>query len=391
MKKMLNLPAEIPLRYFELFASPLIKIISKALEMYNTDRYRKKLSAEAHLRILIFHTMSDNDSARETSQDLSHGYIQRLCKIPEGISLSQFCRANQRRDWHLFEYTFSQLVFFASRHIQGKENLRELRKIRIFDSTFIEISKEVCLLAKRGYSGDYDNLSEGIKLHFCFAPYEENIQKVIVTSGNVNDSSQFAKLAEGVLDTDTIALMDRGYTNYQRFASLKEEGLLFLARLKKNARYEVLKIKDEVRELRDIEKKITLIADLIVNLGKGTSQVKEIRVLIYHQEGAKHHLILVTNLFSEEAETIYRLYLTRWKIELFFRWLKQQLKIARFIGESTNAILIQIYSVLIYHLLLLILKSKLGAKHSLLWVHRWMKKAYYLTASFPYYLLLCDI
>jgi IS4 transposase len=171
----------------------------------------------------------------------------------------------------------------------------------------------------------------------------------MITEGRRHD----VRVAQGLsFDPGTIVVMDRGYTDYALFGRWTEQGVLFVTRMKKNADYEVIHTipggKTGVRCVEWIRLK-----------GKAAKECpKALRRITVWDEEQKRELILLTNDFNLSATTLAKVYRFRWQIELFFKALKQNLKIKTFVGTSENAVKTQVWTALIAMLLLKFLQLK---------------------------------
>jgi len=150
------------------------------------------------------------------------------------------------------------------------------------------------------------------------------------------------------LPKGSIVVEDMGYTDYDRYAQLTAQKIFFVTRQKRNARYEVL-------ERRKVNKKQGLLSDQTIRLEAQECPIP-LRRIAYRDAATGRRYVFLTNHFKLAAKTIADIYKERWQIEIFFRFIKQNLKIKAFIGNSENAVLSQIYAALIVYLLLCYLK-----------------------------------
>ncbi len=153
------------------------------------------------------------------------------------------------------------------------------------------------------------------------------------------------------LERGSIVAEDRAYTDYKWFSKLQEKGVFFVTRQKTNAVYRVI-------ERRAVNKKQGLCSDqtIVLTGSKGQQCPYPLRRIGYRDSETKKHYVFLTNNFKLSAKTIADIYKERWQIEIFFRWIKQNLKIKAFIGNSRNAVMTQIYVALIAYLLLCMFK-----------------------------------
>ena len=156
------------------------------------------------------------------------------------------------------------------------------------------------------------------------------------------------------LEAGDVAVFDRGFTNYSWYATLLERGIYFVTRLKKNAGYRVIERRD-VRHLKNISSDQIIEYTRFYSFRSCPYRLRRIRSK--DPETGKI-VVLLTNQFDWSAQTIALIYKDRWQIELFFKALKQQLKVKSFVGTSRNALLSQLWVALIAYLLLSYLKFR---------------------------------
>jgi IS4 transposase len=167
-----------------------------------------------------------------------------------------------------------------------------------------------------------------------------------------------------VTETNALNVFDRGYIDYNRFDYYCENNIRFVSRLKSNALVEVV-------EVCDLKADSTIKKDQIVYLGKdGVSKMNHKVRLIEVEDTGGNPLIIVTNDFNLSAEEIGDIYRYRWKIELFFKWLKQHFQVKHFYGLSKQAVENQLFISLIAYCLLMLLKLKTNFKGTLLTIKR---------------------
>jgi hypothetical protein len=260
-------------------------------------------------------------------------------------SHSTLSYANEHRPWELYEKVFLQLFARCRSQVVGKKTFRFKNKLISMDSSTIDLCLEMFDWAK------FRRTKGAIKLHLlldhdgylpCFA---------IITEGKVSD----VKVAHQFrFERDTIVVDDRGYTDYSLFGRWTEAGVYFVTRLKDNAVYEA------VGE-REVPQNRNILKDEMIEL-RGPKAIEKCphplrRIEVYDPENKKI-LVFLTNHMTLGATTIAAIYKDRWKIEIFFKALKQNLKIKTFVGTSANAVKIQIWTALIAMLMLRFLQLR---------------------------------
>ena len=200
--------------------------------------------------------------------------------------------------------------------------------------------------------------------------YKGTIPSFIVVTPGKDSDVKVAKQSELPLSPDSILVADRAYIDFGWYNELNTSGVFFVIRVKKNLKYKVLETETKFQKKKTIsDKKIRMTGAQTV--AKYPHQLRMIRLEV---KGEKP-ILLITNNFKFAASTITQIYKARWEIEKFFRWIKQNLKIKSFLGTSENAVLIQIWTALIYYLLLAYIKFQTQYKYSLLHFARVLKEA----------------
>ena len=262
---------------------------------------------------------------------------------------STLAYANAHRPWQLFENVFYGLYEKVAARALGKHKFRFKNKLVSIDSTVIDLCLSMYDWAK------YRQTKGAVKLHLvldhdgylpCFG---------VITDGKVHD----VKVAQQIqFAPGTIVVDDRGYNDYRLFSNWTETGVFFVTRMKDNALFEVV-------ETHKTPSNPNVLADETIRLTGAGAQGKcphLLRRIEFVREDTGTVLVFLTNHFELSANTIAAIYKDRWQIELFFKALKQNLKIKTFVGTSQNAVRTQLWIALIAMLLLKYLQqlSKFG-------------------------------
>jgi hypothetical protein len=265
-------------------------------------------------------------------------------EAPKRSSLSY---ANRHRPWELFEKVFHALFDKVAAKVVGKRKFRFKNKLVSLDSTTIDLCLSMYDWAK------FTRTKGAVKLHLVLDHDGYLPRFAIITDGKVSDV-EIARQLE--FAPGTIIVEDRGYTDYALYSRWTEAGVYFVSRLRANALFEVL-------EERDVPRGGAILKDQIIRL---TGEPQKCPHLLRRVEAVREDtgeiLVFVTNHYPLAASTIAAIYKDRWQIELFFKALKQNLKIKTFVGTSANAVKTQIWTALICMLLLrhLQLSSRFG-------------------------------
>jgi hypothetical protein len=274
------------------------------------------------------------------------GKLQHLGIAPP--AKSSLAYANEHRPWELYQLLFQQLL----ERCQGELNLHRTRfrfqnKLYSLDSSTIDLCLSIF---------DWARYTKGaIKLHLLLDHDGYLPGFAVITDGKVADI-QIARQLH--FDPGSIIVFDRGYTDYSLFGQWTAQGIYFVTRMKDNAVYRVIKS-------NFVDPGNNILKDEIIELSGPEAREKcpyQLRRVEYYDAKTREVLVFLTNHQKLAAMTIAAIYQDRWQVEIFFKYLKQNLKIKSFVGTSANAVKIQIWTALIAMLLLrfLQLKSKFG-------------------------------
>jgi hypothetical protein len=326
-------------------------IFSQLLQLFSRTEFQqavKETKAERHARgftcwgqfvAMVFCQLGRAHSLREITGGLRscEGKLKHL-----GITAphrSTLAYANEHRPWQLYQQVFLQLLQRCQSEVQGKKKFRFKNKLVSLDSTIIDLSVTLFDWAK------FRRRKGAIKLHLLLDHDGYLPSFAIISEGKVADvkmAPQF-RFAPG-----TIVVDDRGYNDYKLFGRWTAQGVYFVTRMKENALYEV------VGE-RPVPQNRNILKDELIELRGSKAEEKcpypLRRIEVYDPEKNETWVFLTNNL-ELGATTIAAVYKDRWQIEIFFKALKQNLKIKTFVGTSANAVKIQIWTALIAILVL---------------------------------------
>ena len=334
--------------------SQILKLIPRTdfqrmVQQTGAEDRSKGLSSWSQFVAMLFCQLGRAHSLREIEGGLKscEGKLVHLgIAAPARSSLSY---ANAHRRWELFEQVFYGLYERVAAQAAGKRKFRFKNKLVSLDSTVIDLCLSLYDWAK------FRRTKGAVKLHLvldhdgylpCFG---------VITDGKVQDVKVAHQLA---FAPGTVVVDDRGYNDYRLFAEWTKTGVFFVTRLKANAQFEVVEEWEPPQHRR-------ILKDQTIRLTGTGAQEKcpyRLRRIEAVREDTGDILVFLTNHHGLGASTIAAVYKDRWQIELFFKALKQNLKIKTFIGTSANAVKTQIWTALIAMLLLryLQLTSRFG-------------------------------
>jgi Domain of unknown function (DUF4372)/Transposase DDE domain len=254
-------------------------------------------------------------------------------------SRSTLAYANEHRPWQLYRAVFHELLARCQPLARGRRKFRFKNKLVSLDSTVIDLCATLFDWAK------FRRTKGAVKLHLLLDHDGYLPSVVVITEGRRHDV-RVARLLR--FDPGTIRIIDRGYVDYGWFGHLTTDAVFFITRLKDNAVYAVV-------ERRRVPERSQVRRDEVIRLTGGDAETKcphlLRRVEVYDPE-KDDTLVFLTNHLAFGATTIAAIYKDRWQIELFFKALKQNLKIKTFVGTSANALKVQVWTALIAMLLL---------------------------------------
>ena len=318
----------------------------KQVSKYSGDYRTRNFSCYNLLITLIYVHLKSNPTIRDIVRGfglmVSNFYHLGL----KSIKRSTLSDALKSRDHRIFEDYFYSLLESLNR--RQRRQIKKT-KIHLIDATTISL----CI--SQFSWATYKSTKGGIKMHTMINLENKTPEKVIITEAKTHDINGIRKMIK--FKKGDIYVYDRGYASYKYLYNIELNGAYFITRLKSNWKYEIIESEipyDDVEILSD---------DIIKVTGtKAGDYPKPLRVINFlHQEENKIYRFLTNNL-NESAERIAEIYKSRWQIELFFKWIKQHLKIKSFLSTSENGVKIQIWVALITYVLLTLLKSLINYK-----------------------------
>ena len=272
------------------------------------------------------------------------------CFGSRDIRRTTLADANEHRSYKIYETLFMKL--YQQCLVQAPEHrFRFSNKLYSFDASVVDLCLSVFPWAK------FRRTKGAIKLH-ALLDHDGHIPSFIrVSTGSTHDIKEARQL---VLEPDSIVTFDRGYVDYQWFYQLHLQGAFFVTRLKRGARFRVI-------ERRDPPALSGVTSDQTIRMtGRKPDSIPiALRRIGYRDPETGKVYYFLTNRFTLSAKTIAEIYRARWQVELFFKWIKQHLRIKTFIGTSHNAVMSQVYVAMTTYLLLSYMKFRVRSVLSL--------------------------
>ena len=311
-------------------------------QSHHAGQKLRKMTRWAQFVSMAMAQLSGRTSLRDIVSNLS-AQNTKLYHLGVGrVSRSTLSRVNEKQPYQLYESLFGRLLkrcqSSAPRH-----GFRFKNKLYSLDASTIDLCLSLFPWAK------FRTTKGAVKLHAAIDHDGYLPTFATITDGKVSDVTAGRALN---FPLGSIVAIDRGYTDYGWYKELNDKGIFFVTRLKSNAKYRVV-------ERRGVDTGKGLTSDQTILLsGQQTAKKCPIplwRIGYRDPETGKHYVFL-TNHFNLSAATIAAIYKSRWQIELFFKWIKQNLKIKTFVGTSKNAVMTQIWIALCVYLILSYLK-----------------------------------
>jgi Transposase DDE domain/Domain of unknown function (DUF4372) len=316
----------------------------QAVKQTKSERHARGFGSWDHFVAMLFCQLADAQSLREITGGLAscEGRLEQLgVTVPKRSTLAY---ANKHRPWELFRDVFYRTVERCRGELGHKTKFRFKNRLLSIDSTVVTLCSKMFPWAT------YSRQKGAIKLHFTLDHAGYLPEAMVVTTGSY---SELTVLRRRSYARGTILVMDRGFVDFGWFGQLNENGVIFVTRIKTDTRYEVV-------EHRPVPAGSGVISDEVIRLTSPATRKRYPNVLrlvtIETEEGER--LGFLTNQMTLAASTIAEIYKDRWQIEVFFKLIKQNLRIKSFVGTSANAVWTQIWTALIAMLVIRFLQLK---------------------------------
>ena len=318
---------------------------------YDGDKYVKHLTCWNQLLALMFGQLSNRESLRDLIVALeahrSKCFHLGLGRKP--IAKTTLATANQNRDYHIFE-EFAFYMMEQARKKRAEDIFKLSGKVYAFDSTTIPLCLSVFWWAK------FRKKKGGVKAHVLYDLEAQVPAFYHITTASVHDSKAMHEIP---YETGAYYVFNRGYNNFKELYRIQRMESFFVVRAKTNLQYKCVKWK------RRMPKNILTDAEIELTVYKSSKDYPEhLRLVRFYDEEQGREFMFLTNAMDLTALQIANLYKNRWQIELFFKWLKQHLKIKKFWGTTENAVRIQISAAITAYCLVAIVQHDMHLKRS---------------------------
>lgn len=364
----------------------------KIVKKENADKHLRKFKSWNLLTTMLYGQISQSKSLRRLVDGFNSHSNNHYHLNTDFVKRSTISESLSKRSIEPFKQICESLMRGVSR--VDRKKITEY--ISIIDSSPIS-------LKGHGFSwtqGNKTNRTQGLKLHLELRSDEDSPTYINITAPNINDITDAKNNVE--LQESTTYVMDKGYLDYNWWFEINEKKSYFITRTKSNTAFKIIKELDIKAEEKEI-----ILADQIIHLtnqnprgGKTNNYaLKDLRLVTVIRDGKKP-MEIISNDFERSAQEIAVLYKKRWQIELFFKWIKQRLKLKSYFGTSENAVKIQIYCAIISYLLMRKMYKSSSKWQKLLELQTWLQHGIFIKDSInTYYFkrrkqrdkLICDL
>ncbi|AMD93550.1 transposase [Desulfomicrobium orale DSM 12838] len=319
-------------------------VFQKLERRHKTGRSSRQFGFKEQFTVMAFIQLAARRSMRDGLRCLEAAGNRLYHWGLKNVARSTFADANNSRPVGFFKDLFAEMYGLCAAKAP-KHKFRFKSKLFSLDATTIKLCLPLFPWAS------FRQAKGGVKVH-TLLDHDGHIPAFATVTDAKTHESRIAQAME--LPRGSIVVFDKGFTSYPWFRFLGAKGVFFVTRLKRNAVFKLL-------ERRLVNRKTGVTSDHIIEVSSRGKSLRLRRIGYRDQETGKHYEFL-TNHFRLSAKTIADIYKDRWQIELFFKEIKQNLRIKTFVGNSENAVLIQIYTALTVYLLLAYQKflSRLG-------------------------------
>ena len=317
---------------------------------YQGNRYIKSFSCWNQLLVMMFGQLSNREGLRDLIVALeAHWRKLYHLGMSKSVTRSNLSKANELRSYRIFE-DFAYYLVAEARSKSTEKIFGFDGHVYAFDSTTIDLCLEVFEWAKfRKHKG-------GIKIHTLYDIEAQVPAFFHITTASIND---IKALPEIPYEKGAYYIFDRGYNDFSNLFKIEQIEATFVVRAKKNLKFKQTSWK------RRLPKNVLSDSTIEFTVYKSSKDYPiPLRRVVYYDEEQDRTFVFLTNNFILPALIVAELYRNRWSIELFFKWLKQHLKIKKFWGTSENAVRIQIYCAIITYCLVVIVKHDMKLERS---------------------------
>jgi hypothetical protein len=338
------------------------------VRQHEADRYVKKLTTWNQFITLLYAQATGKESLRDIETGLLIQSEKWAHLGVRSVARSSLSYANNHRDYRVYEQLFYEILG-QCRDVASHKTFSFANPLYSLDATTIQLCLSVFEWAT------YTKTKGALKLHTLLDNTTMMPEVIVSSTGKTGDITAGKAMGlPATLKQGSIVVFDRAYIDYEWWNELDEKGIYFVSRVKTNTAILVM-------GQHAVPQGNTLADDRIL-IGENNGYSKVLRRVRIIDDKTKTAYEYVTNNFKLSSTQIAEIYKQRWQIELFFKWIKQNLKIKTFLGTSQNAVLSQIWIAMIYYLLLAYIKFQTKFSKSLLELTRMVREVLFVRRNF---------
>lgn len=328
------------------------RIFDRIVMKYEGNKYVKHFTCWNQLLVMMFGQLSNRDSLRDLTSIISaHSNKAYHLGFGKNVTRSNLAKVNERREPRIFEEFAYHMIDIARRKRIYKEFEIE-GKVFAFDSTTIDLCLSVFWWAK------FRRTKAGIKMHTLYEIQTDIPTFIHITEAKVHDQRAMDEIP---YEQGAYYVFDRGYFDLKRLYHINEIEAYFVIRQRGNLQYEIINEGDTMHNADGV------LSDQVIRLTNYFTKQKYpavLRRVTYYVAGKNKTFVYLTNNMEIPATQVAFLYKYRWRVELFFKWIKQHLKIKSFWGTTETAVRIQIYSAITAYCMVAIVEHDLKLHRS---------------------------
>jgi hypothetical protein len=327
------------------------RVFDKFVSKYSGNKYVKHFTCWSQLLCMVFGQLTNRNSLRDLIVIIdAHSNKTYHLGFGKSVTKSNLAKANEKRNSKIFEEFAYFLIDIAQEKLKN-DDFKIKGKVYAFDSSTIDLCLGVFWWAK------FRKTKGGIKLHTLYDITTKIPVFIHITEATVHDVNAMDVIP---YEVGAYYIFDRGYVDFKRLYKISTLSSFFVVRAKSNLKFTRM-YSNKVNKNNGVKvDQIGKLAGFYVS----KDYPEKIRRIKYYDFESKHNFTFLTNNIDLTAEQIALLYKNRWQVELFFKWIKQHLKVKSFWGTSENAVRIQIYSAIIAYCLVAIVGHDLKLERS---------------------------
>jgi hypothetical protein len=325
----------------------------RSVRKYDGDRGVRRLSCWEQFLALVFAQLTHRESLRDLEVSLNaHGRQLYHCGFRSPAKRSTLADANETRDWRIYS-EFAQWLIQQARPLYGDVDLGLNLEGTLYalDSSIIDLCLTLFPWAP------HERSRAAVKLHTLLDLQSAIPVLIDITGAHAGDSHVLDRI---IPEPGCFIVMDRGYVDFLRLYHLHQAMAYFVVRSKRGLQFR-RRCSHPVDRTTGVRSDQTILLTGKLTSGKFPDLLRRVS---FYAEDTDQRFVFLTNNFKIPSPTVAAIYHQRWQIELFFKWIKQHLRIKRFLGTSPNAVKTQIWTAMATYALIAILKKRLGLPHS---------------------------